>query len=245
MNLFRPMKSPACIALFLLMDLSLPAQHTSTHLQPLPATACVSAVREGEVVAGTKFAEPIGGGLSILLDPIASGWVVRVEPVSGSLPAHDFAELATPPYKSVNPLLITTDFNFRAQDVVGWNPRQFQFFARATQADAAQRAYDFYFAHLNDAAAMERLAEMPQTAAAGTLTILNARLVPGTANQAPAAAMVAAHFQTTQHTLVQSPDGKGSPQGRVMWMKFRITLLLPSGFHPAAGWQVDRSRCPR
>ena len=40
---------------------------------------------------------------------------------------HDYAELATPPYESVSPLLLSTDFSFRAQDAVAWNPRRFRY----------------------------------------------------------------------------------------------------------------------
>src|SRR5580698_3517284 len=91
------------------------------------AATCRRAVLEGEVRAGDEYVRPMGNGLEVMLEPLASGWILRVLPVSGPRPAHDYAELATPPYESVSPLLIGTDFSFRAQDAVAWNPRQFRF----------------------------------------------------------------------------------------------------------------------
>ena len=70
-------------------------------------------------------------GLKFLLEPIASGWIVRVLAAAGRGEPHDYAELATPPYRSVTPLAISTDFSFRAQDAVGWNPRRFRYAANA------------------------------------------------------------------------------------------------------------------
>ena len=199
-------------------------QHPHPHLTPLPATACLSAVSTGEVSMGKSFSRPLGGGLEILFDPTLNGWVLRVLPAAGPRPPHDYAELATPPYLSVNPLLLTTDFNFRAQDAVGWNPRHFQFFARPAQAAAAQHAYDDYFAHPNDAQAINRLAELPQAAALGELTILDAHLVPGTANQSPTVATLAANFSATPHSLDQALSGRATPLGRIDWLRFRVSL---------------------
>ena len=117
-------------------------------LPSLPATACVSAVSEGEVAAGEKFSRVIGGGLSIMIDPLSpkqdeNGWDLRVLP-TGAHPKVDYAALATPPYQSMNPVVITTEYGFRAQDIVAWNPRHFQFFTKPAQAAAAQHAYDAY-----------------------------------------------------------------------------------------------------
>jgi hypothetical protein len=82
---------------------------------------------DGELKDGRPFSQPIGNGLKIFFQPIHSGWILRVLPVSGPMGDYDYAELATPPYQSVTPLSISTDFSFRAQDAVGWNPRHFRF----------------------------------------------------------------------------------------------------------------------
>ena len=84
---------------------------------PAGKGACQTGVLEGEVRAGESFARPIGGGLEVRLDALSwgSGWLLRVQPVRGPRPPHDYAELATPPYASVSPLLLSTDYSFRAQ----------------------------------------------------------------------------------------------------------------------------------
>ena len=94
---------------------------------PTKPAACKRAVTEGELHAGEAFSQAIGGGLKVFFQPIASGWILRVVPAAGPMGEHDYAELATPPYRSVTPLSISMDFAFRAQDAVGWNPRRFRF----------------------------------------------------------------------------------------------------------------------
>ena len=80
---------------------------------------------------GRAMSARSGNGLEVMLEPLASGWILRVLPASGPRPAHDYAELATPPYRSVSPLLISTDYSFRAQDAVAWNPRRFRYVGHA------------------------------------------------------------------------------------------------------------------
>ena len=58
--------------------------------------------------------------------------------------SEDYAELATPPYRSVNPLLISTDYGFRSQDAVGWNPRRFRFAGTAAEFSALEAIYRNY-----------------------------------------------------------------------------------------------------
>ena len=57
------------------------------------------------------------------------------------------------------------------------------------------------------------------------LTILDARLAPGTNDQWQMAAAVASHFEGTPHTVLT--EG-ASPLGKVMWLKFRVVFGLPS-----------------
>ena len=180
----------------------------------------------GELNAGQSFSAPIGHGLQVYFQPITSGWILRIFPAGRSLPAHDYAELATPPYQSVSPLSVSTDFSFRAQDAVGWNPRRFRF---ATSPETFDRLQKAWLAFENAGATppaplqVELSSEIAQSAN-GTLTILDARLVPGTADQWKMAAAVASHFTTTAHTLAQEPDGSTSPLGRILWLRFRLNL---------------------
>jgi hypothetical protein len=219
-----------------------------------PSGACRRAIVEAELKAGQPLSEPIGGGLRVYFQPVASGWILRVLPLAGPIPQHDYAELATPPYQSVSPLSISTDFAFRAQDAVGWNPRHFRF---ATSGAGYQRLLALVLPVVAagpgksappalEAALAHELAQTSE----GTLTLLDSRLVPGTADQWLAAGAVASHFATTAHTLVPEPDGRTSPLGRLLWLKIRLELQLPegwSGAHEGAGAAVrlEPTACPR
>ena len=108
---------------------------------PAPKAACRTEVIEGELTAGQQFSQPIGGGLKLYFQPIQSGWILRILPVSGPSGEHDYAELATPPYQSVSPLSISTDFAFRAQDAIGWNPRRFHFATSPASFHGLEQAY--------------------------------------------------------------------------------------------------------
>jgi hypothetical protein len=205
---------------------------------------CVRGVLEGEVQAGAGYVRPVGGGLEVMLEPLASGWRLRVLPVGGRRPAHDYAELATPPYESVSPLLISTDFSFRAQDAVAWNPRHLRF---AADGRSFQRMLELYGEYRRtpspSAAVQEELAKLVSRAPEGTVEILDAHLVPGTADQSKVAALVASHFSTTAHTLEQPADGKSTALGRLTWIRFRISLDLPEGSSAGQGMRLERRPC--
>ena len=203
--------------------------------RPLPAaapTACQRAVVEGELNAGKSFTQPIGNGLKIFFQPIASGWILRVLPSSGPAGEHDYAELATPPYQSVTPLSISTDFSFRAQDAIGWNPRRFHFATSATGFHELEQAYLKLerAGTMPPAAVQAELASQLSHTSEAAFTILDSRLTPGVADQAIQAGAVASHFSTTAHTVIQEPDGRSSALGRLLWLRFRVDLDLPSGF---------------
>src|SRR5471030_2820237 len=69
---------------------------------------CRRVVIEGDVKAGQGFEREFAPGLKFLQQPLpqGSGWIVRVLPVGQGWSGHDFAELATPPYRSVTPLAV-------------------------------------------------------------------------------------------------------------------------------------------
>lgn len=203
-------------------------------------TLCASASFEGEVEAGQSYTHALGNGQMFDLEAVRAGWIVRVLPVKGPRPPHDAAELATPPYNSVTPLALTTDFSFRAQDAVAWNPRRFQFALNPVRFAQLQGLYAAYMAAPDNAALGEKLAEMAAASPTAELQVLDARLIPGTANQAQMAAAVASHFSQTPHTT--EPSG-ASPLGAITWIRFRVILHLPVGYQPDAGLTVDRRGC--
>ena len=214
--------------------------------QAAPKPTCRQATLEGELTASQPWSHPLGNGLRLYFQPIASGWITRVLPIAGALPAHDYAELATPPYQSVTPLSLSTDFSFRAQDAVGWNPRRFRFATSPLAFAALQSAYDAY-QHAPPGAqagpAQAGLAQQIARAAEATLTILDARLTPGTADQWFIAASVASHFLTTAHTLVAPPGGVSTPLGRLLSLRFRFDFDLPPGFQAAPELKILPRLC--
>ncbi len=207
---------------------------------PQKAARCRQATIDGELSAGKGLAQPIGNGLVLYFQPIASGWILRVLPQVGLQGEHDYAELATPPYQSLSPLSISTDFAFRAQDAVGWNPRRFRFATTQSMFNRLQEAYfSFEHAGATPAAPLQvELANQIAQTSQGTLTILDARLTPGTADPWRAAATVSSHLETTAHTFVQPPDGIATPLGKLLWLRFRISLDLPPTFRPEEGLKL-------
>ena len=230
-------------------SLTLFSQSESFSQAPKAPGAHRIAVLEGEVVAGQAFERPMGNGLKIFLEPIESGWVLRVVPVTGLRGPHDYAELANPPYQSVSPLLIGTDFNFRAQDALAWNPRRFHFAASAQSFEQLLSAYH-QLQRLTGAFPAEaqslriaesQLATLVSQTPQGELTILDARLVQGTANQAAAAGLIALHPNRGARQIEQPAHGDATPLGQLNWVRFRIRLDLPASFHCDRTLRIDRS----
>lgn len=203
---------------------------------------CRRLVLSGEVSFGQEYEQPIGNGLRLMLEPLASGWILRVLPATGPRGQHDYAELATPPYQSMTPLLISTDYSFRAQDVIGWNPRRFHYAANAEEFRRLSGVYESYM-KAPTPQVQAQLAEMVERAPEGELEILDAKIIAGQADQGAMANSVVSHFLSTAHT-VEPPDGKeSSALGRVLGMRFRIRLSLTPGSAPPRGLMVEKYPC--
>ena len=231
----RTLGTLAVASFVLLTPKVVPAQ-TGGHGEATRHAGC-SVVIEGEVHAGGRFAAPIGSGLELLMDPVPNGWILRVLPTTGSRPSEDFATLATPPFRSINPLLVTTDFGFRAQDVVGWNPRSFGYLRRRADLPRAEQAFRAVVATPHPTQADElAVVKVVSQAAEGRLEILDARLVVGTADQTAAAGLLATHFLTTAHTILPSAVPAEGRWGRVDWLRFRATF-------PSVRWTRSGDRC--
>jgi hypothetical protein len=158
--------------------------------------------------------------------------------------AEDLAELGSPPYRSVSPLLVSTDFGFRAQDAVGWNPRRFRYVADGRSAATLDGLYRKDAGLKAIPAEDEReLGKLVAASPEGVLEIVDASLAPGTADQARGAGLLATHFATTAHRIEQPASGKATALGRLGWMRFRVRLQLPPGLRPAAGAKVEPSPC--
>ena len=200
-----------------------------------PPRICREAVLRAELTAGQNFAHPLSKDLRIWFQSVNSGWIIRVVPSSGPLPAHDYAEVATPPYNSVTPLSLSTDFSFRAQDAIGWNPRRFRFAASSAQYQSLLSLYNQISGGGSTLLALteNKLSEQLALAPEAKLTVIDSRLIPGMTNQWRTAAAVSSAFESTAHTFAAAPDGKPSDLGKLLWISFKLEFDLPPGFVPA------------
>jgi hypothetical protein len=186
---------------------------------------CRKVVMEGEVRAGQGYEQVFATGLKFMLEPLRSGWIVRVLASDKPRRAHDYAELASPPYQSVSPLLISTDWSFRSQDAVAWNPRRFQYSKNEAVFQDLEALMSKVMA--GDGASSAKLAGLVAEQPQGTLQIMDAQIVPGLANQSGLASSVASHLGTTPHSVDTS--GAPSPLGSLRKLHFRVELQLPDG----------------
>jgi hypothetical protein len=199
---------------------------------------CAPIVFEGQVRAGEGYEHVFTKGLRFYLEPLRSGWIVRVLSTSEPRGPHDYAELATPPYRSESPLLISTDWAFRAQDAIAWNPRRFRYAADHATFAALAAMYPGVMA--NDMKSESQVAKMVAAQPEVVLRILDARIAPGIADQWRVAGMVAQHLAETPFSIDSA--AKPSPLGKIEELHFRVELALP-GAKSGAGTN-KKSACP-
>jgi hypothetical protein len=231
-----------CLALF-----SAPRLHA--------AQVCRQMTLQGEVSAAREWKGPIGEGWVIRLVPIPplqagyTGWdlVVDRERPAGF---PDALYLATPPYNSINQREIGTTYGLRAQDAIGWNPRSFRFLTDPAAFREAKQDYDLAFELHKDpvpksgiAAASAQLLRLTAQAPTGQLTILDARLVPGTADPAAFAQQWSRAASRSRYQVEAAPPGKSTARGELRWMRFRITLWLPQGWLMPRGVHGVQGSC--
>lgn len=212
----------------------------------------------GQVQAGKEWRQPIGRGWVFRVLPIKpgekgySGWDLVVDRVEGA-GFPDALFVATPPYDSINQREVGSTFGLRAQDAIGWNPRNFQFLTSPSDLRKAQKLY--FALHNSQAAnrsngnsaqsmseedadraaeiASKGLIELAKHAASGEFRILGARITPGTANALPYAQNWALQERFTPHTI--APTSSPTPRGKIDSIKFEIILWLP------LNWKTPRS----
>ena len=240
---------PACASVAVL-GIAVAAAHSAT-----PAVrACQRVEFQGEVVAGQEWKATFGRGWVFRVLPIAplsaahSGWDLAVDrdPPAGY---PDALLLATLPYNSINQREIGTTFGLRAQDALGWNPRTFRFMTNPRDFREAQSTFLRLFRAQKDSTAgrqsgaIPRLLELEKRASTGQLRILDARLVPGTADPQPFAQGWAVAFSRTQHEIEPVAAGQASPRGKLVWMRFAVTLWLPAGWNFPSGTKAVSAPC--
>lgn len=218
------------------------AQAGGSPAQVVKPTTCAAVSFEGDVTAGQAFRKVFAPGLEFFIEPLPSGWIVRVLAVKDGHEVrgpHDWAEVATPPYRSPNPLLISTDWAFRAQDAGAWNPREFHY-AGNQKAFARLSGLEDRVVVGNVPAESELLTAVMQQPT-GSLELLDVKLVPGTRDQAKMAAAVASHWEQTPHEVTQGQAA--SALGKLMALRFRVTVELPAGVKGLPGETLERISC--
>lgn len=227
------------------------------------AKGCERVVIDGDVASGREWSLAVG-----------QGWVLRVLPIKASESRYsgwdlvmdrdrpagfpDALLLSTPPYNSINEREIATTFGLRAQDAIGWNPRSFRFLTDPTAfrqsqqlfLSLSQRGLFAATAHTDSPGgmaerdAMRQLMDLQQRSASGEFRILDARLVPGVGDPAPFAQSWALTSARTPHVLEASPPGGATPLGELKWIRFSVTLWLPTPWKAPPRLRVIHGLCP-
>jgi hypothetical protein len=221
---------------------------------------CTRIVFTGMANLGEEWKTPLGEGWVFRVVPIVpgpagyTGWdlVVDRDPPAGY---PDALLLATPPYNALNEREIGTTFGLRSQDAVGWNPREFHFltnpaallrgqklFLALTKLSGAQSGAS---ANQDPAVAelSSQLKDLETGAAAGELRILDAGLATGTADPAPFAQHWAQQSAFQSYILVPQSGTNPTPNGELDWIRFSITLWLPSDWKLPPGVNAASAPC--
>ena len=235
---------------------------TVCHAASPPKRACERVTIESEVSADREWKATLGQGWVFRVLPINatksdySGWdlVVDREPLAGY---PDALLLATLPYNSINEREIGTTFGLRAQDAIGWNPRSFRFLSTPAELTDARRSFlelsqSGFGQGLNGKAdtskqgaeTMARLLKLEQGASRGELRILDAHIVPGVADPMPFAQAWALAAAQTPHEIEAAPAKQASQRGKLLWMRFRLTLWLPAQWNAPRELHATRFPCP-
>jgi len=216
----------------------------------------------GDVKSGEEWHAAIGEGWVFRVAPIAAvnghdytGWDLVVDRMEGG-GYPDALLLATPPYGSLNEREVGTTFGLRAQDAIGWNPRRFHFltsekdlargrslFARMGSAGGSQSGSGGKAA----AESGGELLGLMKGASAGQFRVLDAKLSSGTGDGAEFARQWALRLRETPHTVEQDTgkqgQGQSSSRGELKWIRFSVTLWLPSGWRAPQGVPVAEAKC--
>ena len=231
---------------------------TASHATP-PGRVCRRLDVQGEVNANQEWRTALGQGWVFRVLPIApaqfgySGWdlVVDRDPPAGY---PDALLLATLPYKSINEREIGTTFGLRAQDALGWNPRSFHFLSNPAefreaqqwfrQLPAAGRDADRGSSAATGANAMARLLQLQSQASSGQFRIVDAHIVPGIADPQPFAQGWALAASRVQQEIEPALPGQSTPRGKLLWIRFVLTLWLPERWNVPFQLHAVRGPCP-
>lgn len=263
----RPIRIlPALTALVFVAAISAPKAKAAA---PAPAAAtCKEVVLNGTVSAGKEWKAAFGEGWVFRVLPIhmdkanagVSGWDLVVD---RKKPAGypDALLLATPPYNFINDREIGTTFGLRAQDAIGWNPRNFRFMTNPADFREAQKL----FLELGREGAlgprpknpkkaqeenepggkMQQLQKLVKESSSGEFRIIDARIAPGVGRVRPYAQNWARQSEATPHIDVPASNSDLTNRGKLEWMRFSITLWLPKGWRTPRHLPGTEAPCPK
>jgi hypothetical protein len=255
---------PSALSAALVLALAVPALAA-----PPRPSACTRVELSGKVNAGQEWKASLGEGWVFRVVPIVpgstnyTGWdlVVDRDPPAGF---PDALLLATPPYNSINEREVGTTYGLRAQDAIGWDPRSFRFLINPADFLQAQKLFLALSSQLQTpsgkpprasanqdpaqaspavARVTSQLMDLQSHAAAGELRILDAGLAPGIADPEPFAQNWALRAARMQTTLMPPSGSKPTPRGELDWMRFSITLWLPTNWKPPHGLAATTAPC--
>jgi len=194
-------------------------------------TTCKQFSFTNEVKAGESFTQPIGSGLLFEVAPEETngihGWHFGIGPTVRTPDDHvgDYIFVVTPPYHFRHPTDLTTDYGVAAQYAL--KPRQIWFWFVLSQ-DAAKVAsealqHDIWPQNDEDVANQGKVRErLPK--GHGEFVILDSKFTPG------------------------EVDKNGNCEwefcGKMQWMRFRVTMVVPTTFTVASGLRTSLASCP-
>ncbi len=210
--LMQPRPIAVVALLFLTCPLAAPALPAelaeSAAARAAPRTRTVRF--SGEARAGQVFERPISRHLVFQLVPVTWGWEIRV--IRMGRPEHDFATVATPPFRGINDLQIA-GWHFRMADNSGPNG------VGPANVNAPQEERKFSFV-LDEAAFQAAHAALNRTVWPKTRDDQAAadrewQSIPAGSGRLSIESMTLSHLQPGERAAFE-------------WMRFRVVLILPA-----------------
>jgi hypothetical protein len=180
----------------------------------LAAPAAERPVRfAGTVSHAKEFRKEIAPGLSFVLNPTDTGWMIAIVPAAACADANEWAWVANPPYRNYNALFVDTGYGITAWEAAAWGPREFHFVT--TCADYRRESqwvrtllwpYSYSEKEVNEAQA--KLGSSPL--ARGRFTIRGSKVSPA----------------------AEAIEGKN--YGQIDWLRFDVEITFPDRAPQAA-----------
>ena len=158
----------------------------------------------GEVARGQEFRKDIGSGLTFVLRPTDTGWIMGIVPKTRCAEGEDWASVVNAPYRNYNALYLDTSYGVSAKEAVGINPREFSFVTKcADYKQESQRLEIVLWPYNHSQQEVDGALAKLGTSALGKarFTILSAKVSPAD----------------------QAIEGKN--YGGIVFLKFRLDVL--------------------